>query len=126
MRKIKAAQKKAAKQAVAQVLAAGSSSPSDAISKIKDSHFSPSPLDLAGPLMPRSKRIKASEQVNVRIPRPVDGRLMYTPQEVASVTHSHLMRPVTNHSRYYIVRLKKAMINQHRVPVKITCLNLIL
>ena len=51
---------------------------------------------------------------------------MSTPQEAANVMYSHLMRPGANQSRDYIARFKQAMIDQRKVPVNMTRLNLIL
>ena len=66
----------------------------------------------------QTKKAKSTEEmIEIRLPRPLNGELMYSPQEAIDNMHNLFTQGPTKPTRDYINRVKQTMIDNLMVPV---------
>ena len=60
---------------------------------------------------------------DIRLPRPLHGRIMYTPAEAMNVIDSLCQQNLWHPKRFYATKVKQKMIAENRIHVKKSQLN---
>jgi len=80
----------------------------------------PAQRKVSDDVLPPRKRAKTNDETEeeiIRLPRPTDGKLMYSPQEAINILYSLCVAPEPKPARMFVKRIKQKMIDDRLVPI---------